>query len=82
MDGQQVVHLYYFFLYPKGSLTSPPPTQSSQALLSAAGSVEKHKPLDSKTGDNGEDGGGRYSVWATLVHYQLRGGERGIHMTV
>ncbi|XP_075943996.1 tax1-binding protein 3 isoform X2 [Anarhichas minor] len=59
--------------------------KTSQALFSAGGFMDEHKPLDSKNGRycTGIDER-RFSVWATLVHYRLRCGERekGIHMLV
>lgn len=77
VDGQHL--LFHICFSPEGCLTSPPPTQTSQALLAAGGTEQE--ALGSKTGGNRGDDEGRYSVWATLVHYHLRGGGRDIHMT-
>lgn len=75
---------WFLFIYfsPEGSVTSPP-TQTSQALLAAGGTEQESARLvkkKKKTGGNwrwsGEDEG-RYSVWATFVHYRLlRGAAR------
>lgn len=75
---------WFLFIYfsPEGSVTSPP-TQTSQALLAARGTEQESARLvkkKEKTGGNwrwsGEDEG-RYSVWATFVHYRLlRGAAR------
>lgn len=75
--------LIYFF--PEGSVTSAPPTQTSQALLAAGGTeqdslVEQGKKKKKELWGNGRWSGkdeGRYSVWATFVHYRLlRGAAR------
>lgn len=79
VDGQQVV--YYLFLSWRIRNLS-----SSHADLLGAPLRRRHRARSASrlvvNQENSGDDEGRCSVWATLVHYRLRGGERGIHMTV